>query len=161
MVVPHVVRSQELTPAEPPHHRYRSRPGDRTAGSRRGQAQSPAQVNRPHLHVRFRAELRLRRRPRWTVEASAEVRARLTRSEELDQDAALSPPDRAAAASAGYSCSRHTGRRCGTGQKSILLNPPGPVITGTTFQVPVVLTGGTDMALSPCRFNTIRRSCRS
>jgi general secretion pathway protein D len=32
---------------------------------------------------------------------------------------------------------------------NILLNSPGPVIAGTTFQVPVVLTGGTDISSVP------------
>jgi general secretion pathway protein D len=30
-----------------------------------------------------------------------------------------------------------------------MLNSPGPVIAGTTFQVPVVLTGGTDVSSVP------------
>ena len=30
-----------------------------------------------------------------------------------------------------------------------MLNSPGPVINGTTFQVPVVLTGGTDISSVP------------
>ena len=32
---------------------------------------------------------------------------------------------------------------------NIMLNSPGPVINGTTFQVPVVLTGGTDVSSVP------------
>ena len=32
---------------------------------------------------------------------------------------------------------------------NIMLNSPGPVINGTTFQVPVVLTGGTDISSVP------------
>ena len=36
LMVPHIVRSQDLTPAKPAHHRHRRGPGDRTAPHRDG-----------------------------------------------------------------------------------------------------------------------------
>jgi general secretion pathway protein D len=61
------------------------------------------------------------------------------------QNAELAPPAAGAAPAAG------TPAPSGApdGKVNLMLNSPGNVVNGTTFQVPVVLTGGTDISSVP------------
>jgi general secretion pathway protein D len=58
---------------------------------------------------------------------------------QASQNAGIAPPP----ATAGQPA------QAGGGNVSLTLNAPGTVANGTTFQVPVVLTGGTDIASVP------------
>jgi len=58
------------------------------------------------------------------------------------QDAALAPPPAGAQPQAPAGAGP-------AGNVNLMLNMPGSVINGTTFQVPVVLTGGTDVSAVP------------
>ena len=131
MVVPHVVRSQELTQAN-------LRTIDTGAGMsidlRRVAAQStsggPVSAAPP-------AAVRPAGNPIPGVSAAAAAPAGLAQLRS-STDAATAPPPAAQQQPAPPGKS-----------VNILLNSPGPVIAGTTFQVPVVLTGGTDISSVP------------
>ena len=128
LVVPHVVRGQELSPAN-------LRTIDTGAGMsielRRTSSAAPAApvapapptIGRPAAAAPV---------PGQTAEAAAP--AALAQMQ-ASQQAGTAPPNAPPA---------------GTPQQvNIMLNAPGPVINGTTFQVPVVLTGGSDISSVP------------
>ena len=131
LVIPHVVRGQELSPANlrtidtgagmSIELRRTSNASPSAAGSPAGAGQAAAA--RPAAAAPV---------PGQTAEAAAAGALAQMKS---SQDANTAPPGAPPA---------------GTPQPvNIMLNSPGPVITGTTFQVPVVLTGGTDIASVP------------
>jgi len=131
LVIPHVVRGQELSPANlrtidtgagmSIELRRTSNASPSAAGSSAGAGQAAAA--RPAAAAPV---------PGQTAEAAAAGALAQMKS---SQDANTAPPGAPTA---------------GTPQQvNIMLNSPGPVINGTTFQVPVVLTGGTDIASVP------------
>jgi general secretion pathway protein D len=133
LVVPHVVRSQELSPAN-------LRTIDTGAGMsielRRASNEAPAGTAPapPQMGARAGAVAPV---PGQTAEAA--VQGALTQMKS-SQDASTAPPAAAPAEAAPAQPASPV---------NIMLNSPGPVINGTTFQVPVVLTGGNDVSSVP------------
>ena len=132
LVVPHVVRGQELSPAN-------LRTIDTGAGMsielRRASNQAPAAAPAPPTmgaHPAAVAPV-----PGQTAEAASQGALAQMKS---SQDASTAPPGAPAAEAAPAQAAPPV---------NIMLNSPGPVINGTTFQVPVVLTGGNDVASVP------------
>jgi len=130
LVVPHVVRSQELSPAN-------LRTIDTGAGTtielRRASNEAPAAAPAPPTmgaHPAAVAPV-----PGQTAEAASQGALTQMKS---SQDASTAPPAGPAAEAAKPAP-----------PVNIMLNSPGPVINGTTFQVPVVLTGGSDISSVP------------
>jgi len=133
LVVPHVVRSQELSPAN-------LRTIDTGAGMsielRRASNEAPATAPAPPtMGARTTAVAPV---PGQTAEAASQGALTAMKS---SQDASTAPPA-APPAEAGPPVQPAP-------PVNIMLNSPGPVINGTTFQVPVVLTGGNDVSSVP------------
>jgi len=137
LVVPHVVRSQELSPLN-------LRPIDTGSGlnvelrhtSSTGQpaiTPTPSNAVRPNFGSV----------PGPSAEGSANAALNQMKS---SQDAALAPPT-----SSGPPGAQPSSPTPGEppGNVNLMLNLPGSVINGTSFQVPVVLTGGTDVSAVP------------
>jgi general secretion pathway protein D len=138
LVVPHVVRGQDLTPLN-------LRPIDTGSGlnvelrhvaSTAAQPAPPAQPSRA---------------PRPSAGAapgaSAEGSAPAAMSQMLSsQNAALAPPNTAGPPAPA---APPAAGAAPAGRVNLMLNSPGNVVNGTTFQVPVVLTGGTDVSSVP------------
>ena len=135
LVIPHVVRSQELTPLN-------LRTIDTGSGLNvelrhtSAAAQPPVSQSAPAATGSSFGSV-----PGSTAEGAAN--AALNQMKSL-QDAALAPPP--ANAGANQPAPAAGGP---AGNVNLMLNMPGSVINGTTFQVPVVLTGGTDVAAVP------------
>jgi general secretion pathway protein D len=138
LVVPHVVRGQDLTPLN-------LRPIDTGSGlnvelrhvaSAAAQPAPPAQRSQPPTSSS------------GTVPgASAQGSAQAAMSQMLSsQNAALAPPGTAGSAAPG---APPAAGAAPAGRVNLMLNSPGNVVNGTTFQVPVVLTGGTDVSSVP------------
>ncbi|MGC1422833.1 MAG: cohesin domain-containing protein [Terracidiphilus sp.] len=144
LVVPHVVRSQELTASN--LRTVDTGPGtqsvelrhvsDNGAGAAQPPVVTPPAANRPGLgavpgasaEAAAPAALAQMRAAANSTGAAADVNRAATE--------ATPPPGSPAAQPAG-------------GKVNLMLNSPGTVISGTTFQVPVVLTGGTDVSSVP------------
>ena len=140
LVVPHVVRSQDLTPAN--LQRVDTGPGTQSVELRHVSASaaqpagtappaargpSPGALPGPSAEAAAPAALAQMRASANANGAAADVSRAAA--------AATPPPDSAAQAPGG--------------KVNLMLNSPGTVINGTTFQVPVVLTGGTDVSSVP------------
>jgi general secretion pathway protein D len=126
LVVPHVVRGQDLSPAN-------LRTIDTGAGMsielRRASNEASAGVGLPAATARPAAVAPV---PGQTAEAAAPgALAQMKATQDVSTAPVAPPPGEAAQ------------------QVNIMLNSPGPVINGTTFQVPVVLTGGKDIFSVP------------
>ena len=134
LVVPHVVRSQELTPLN-------LRSIDTGSGLNvelrhtAAPAQPPASQAAPTARPNYGSV------PGVSAEGSASAALNQMKS---SQDAALAPSP-AGAPAAG----QQPAPAAPTGNVNLMLNLPGSVINGTTFQVPVVLTGGSDVSAVP------------
>jgi general secretion pathway protein D len=144
LVVPHVVRSQELTEAN--LRTVDTGPGTQSvelrhiSGSGTSVPQPPVMTppaaNRPSPGAL----------PGPSAEAAAPAALAQMRAAANANNAAADASRAAAAASppAGSPASQPNGAKV-----NLMLNSPGTVISGTTFQVPVVLTGGTDISSVP------------
>jgi general secretion pathway protein D len=125
LVVPHVVRGQELSPAN-------LRTIDTGAGMsielRRASNEAPggAGLQPPPASAAVAPV------PGQTAEAAAPGALNQMKETQQAGTTPVNPPPAA-----------------GAQQVNIMLNSPGPVINGTTFQVPVVLTGGNDISSVP------------
>jgi len=136
LVVPHVVRSQELSPLN-------LRPIDTGSGlnvelrhtSAAAQPAPPSMTPGP-------ASPNVGSVPGASAGGAANSALAQMKS---TQDTALAPPP-ANVAAPGQSAPPDSGPG---GNVNLMLNLPGSVINGTTFQVPVVLTGGTDVSSVP------------
>jgi general secretion pathway protein D len=129
LVIPHVVRGQQLTPTN-----LRSidtgagmsielRRASNTTGSTTAAAPAPAARSGAVSPI-----------PGQSVEAAGPAAlAQMKAATDAPPAAAPTPPS---AAPPGQPV-------------NIMLNSPGPVINGTTFQIPVVLTGGADVSAVP------------
>lgn len=136
LVVPHVVRSQDLTPLN-------LRSIDTGSGLNVELRHTSAPVQPPVSQAAPTAA-----RPNYgTVPGGSAEGAANTALNQMksSQDAAVAPPA-AAGAPAGGQPPAQVGP---TGNVNLMLNSPGTVANGTTFQVPVVLTGGTDVSSVP------------
>ena len=133
LVVPHVVRSQELTPLN-------LRTIDTGSGLNVELRHTSAPVQPPVSQAAPAAA-----RPNYGsvpgVSAEGAANAALNQMKS-SQDAALAPPATSAQPPAPAASEP-------AGNVNLMLNMPGSVINGTTFQVPVVLTGGTDVSAVP------------
>jgi len=134
LVVPHVVRSQELTPS---NLRTIDTGNGQTVELRR--VTSAAPVAQPPLATPPAASRPTTPGSVPGASASAAAPAALAQMQ-ASQNAGIAPPPAAAGQPA---------QQTGGGNVSLTLNAPGTVANGTTFQVPVVLTGGTDIASVP------------
>jgi len=135
LVVPHVVRSQELTPLN-----LRTIDTGSGLNVELRHASSPAQ---PPVSQAAPAATRpnfVGSVPGPSAEGSANAALNQMKS---SQDAALAPLA-AGAAPAGQPPAAGP-----AGNVNLMLNSPGQVVNGTTFQIPVVLTGGTDVSAVP------------
>jgi len=135
LVVPHVVRSQELTPLN-----LRTIDTGSGLNVELRHASSPAQ---PPVSQAATAATRpnfVGSVPGPSAEGSANAALNQMKS---SQDAALAPLA-AGAAPAGQPPAAGP-----AGNVNLMLNSPGQVVNGTTFQIPVVLTGGTDVSAVP------------
>ncbi len=132
LVVPHVVRAQELTPAN-------LRTIDTGAGMsielRRtsNEAAGPVATTSPAPARPTPGSV-----PGVSAEAAASTALTQMRAD-ANAPPAVTPPPTPASPPTGDT-SQHV---------NIMLNSPGSVVPGTTFQVPVVLTGGTDISSVP------------
>lgn len=138
LVVPHVVRSQELTPLN-----LRSIDTGSGLNVELRHASAPMQPPQPAGSQAAPAAAR----PNYATVpgASAEGAANTALNQmKSSQEAALAPP------SAGAPPAGQPPAAAGPpGNVNLMLNLPGSVNNGTTFQVPVVLTGGTDVTAVP------------
>lgn len=131
LVIPHVVRSQQLTPTN-------LRTIDTGAGMNielRHISQDARGIVAPVITPPAAAA---RPTPGALPGPSAEAAAPAALAQMRAETNAVPPPAPPADQTAP------PGQRV-----NIMLNSPGPVIAGTTFQVPVVLTGGTDVSSVP------------
>jgi general secretion pathway protein D len=136
LVVPHVVRSQELSPLN-----LRSIDTGSGLNVELRHTSVPAQ---PPVSQAAPAAARpnFGSVPGPSAEGAANAALNQMKS---SQDAALAPPP-ANASPGGQPASAAPAP---AGNVNLMLNLPGSVINGTTFQVPVVLTGGTDVSAVP------------
>jgi general secretion pathway protein D len=132
LVVPHVVRGQELTPTN-------LKTIDTGAGMsielRRASNEMPAGTATQTAATSNARPLATAPVPGQTAEGAA---AAALSQMKASQAAGTAPPPAATPPPAAA-----------PQQVNIMLNSPGPVIAGTTFQVPVVLTGGADISSVP------------
>ncbi|HEY1577426.1 MAG TPA: cohesin domain-containing protein [Terracidiphilus sp.] len=134
LVVPHVVRSQELTPLN-------LRPIDTGSGLsvELRHVSSAAQPATPAVGPTGAAP-----GPGSLPGPSAEAAAPAALNQmQSSQNASLAPPGSPGGQPAAPSAAGPAGN------VNLMLNSPGSVVNGTTFQVPVVLTGGTDVSSVP------------
>jgi general secretion pathway protein D len=136
LVVPHVVRSQELSPLN-----LRSIDTGSGLNVELRHTSVPAQ---PPVSQAAPAAARpnFGSVPGPSAEGAANAALNQMKS---SQDAALAPPP-ANTSPGGQPASAAPAP---AGNVNLMLNLPGSVINGTTFQVPVVLTGGTDVSAVP------------
>jgi general secretion pathway protein D len=132
LVVPHVVRSQELTPLN--LRKIDTGPGTQTVELRHvsGQASQPAMPAPPPGAAGVTA----------TPAASAGTAAPGALAQmQANQNQSLAPPTATTPSPASVAEP--------PAKVNLMLNSPGNVVDGTTFQVPVVLTGGSDVSSVP------------
>ena len=140
LVVPHVVRSQDLSPlnlrpidtgsglnVELRHVQQGSAPAARSAEAPSSARPTPGSLPGPSAEAAAPDALEQMRAAANANSATAEAR----------RGVAAAPP------MAGAPNPEPAGK------VNLMLNSPGTVINGTTFQVPVVLTGGTDVSSVP------------
>jgi general secretion pathway protein D len=142
LVVPHVVRSQQLTPDN--LRTIDTGPGTQSIELRHistgATGISPLAPPPPANHP-VQGAL-----PGPSAEAAAPAALAQMRAA-ANADNAAAEANRAATAASPPPGS--PGSDASAGKVNLMLNSPGTVITGTTFQVPVVLTGGTDVSSIP------------
>ncbi|MBS1802531.1 MAG: type II and III secretion system protein [Acidobacteria bacterium] len=135
LVVPHVVRSQELTPLNlrtiDTGSGLNVELRHTTAAPQPPISQAAPAATRPNFVGSV---------PGPSAEGSANAALNQMKS---SQDAALAPPAAGAAPSGPQPAAGPAGN------VNLMLNSPGQVVNGTTFQIPVVLTGGTDVSAVP------------
>jgi len=145
LVVPHVVRSQDLTPSN--LERVDTGPGTQSVELRHTSAAvtqnplaTPPAANRPSPGAL----------PGPSAEAAAPAALAQMRAAANANDAAADANRAAVEASPppGSPASQPASAKV-----NLSLNSPGTVISGTTFQVPVVLTGGTDVSSVPLQIH--------
>jgi general secretion pathway protein D len=137
LVVPHVVRSQELSPlnlrsidtgsglnVELRHASTGAQPNAGAAAPSGVAGPSPSSV------------------PGTSAQSAANAALNQMKS---SQDASLAP----APANGAGGQPAQTAAAGPAGSVNLMLNSPGQVANGTTFQIPVVLTGGTDISSVP------------
>ena len=139
LVVPHVVRTQELSPLN--LRTIDTGPGNQTVELRQIASgtpapQPPAAVNRPTPGAL----------PSPSAEAAAPAALAQMRAQ-ANSNGAAADANRAAASATPTPGAPDT--QASAGKVNLMLNSPGTVINGTTFQVPVVLTGGADISSVP------------
>ena len=136
LVVPHVVRSQELTPLN--LRTIDTGPGTQSVELRHisSATQQPAVPTPPPAAGGPAATGPV---PGASAESAAQGALRQMQSA---QNASLAPPQPGATPAT-------TPAEGPAGKVNLMLNSPGKVTNGTTFQVPVVLTGGTDVSSVP------------
>ena len=138
LVVPHVVRSQELSPTN--LRTIDTGAGTQTVELRHTSATAvPPPVTAPPANRPIQGAL-----PGASAEAAAPAALAQMRAEAANGAAAEANRAATAASPPGASAAQSSG-----GKVNLMLNSPGTVISGTTFQVPVVLTGGTDVSSVP------------
>jgi len=136
LVVPHVVRSEELTPLN--LETIDTGPGTQSVELRHVSSTTP-QTSVPTTPLPAGPAGSAAVAP--TPGVSAETAAPKAMAQmQASQDASLAPPKPAAPG---------TSSETPAGKVNLMINSPGKVADGTTFQVPVVLTGGTDVASVP------------
>ncbi len=140
LVVPHVVRSQNLSPDN--LRTIDTGPGSQAVELRHiaaaaGVAQPPVTTPPAENHPVPGAL------PGPSAEAAAPAALAQMRAA-ANADNAAADANRAAAQASPPPGSPGTG-----GKVNLMLNSPGTVVNGTTFQIPVVLTGGTDVSSVP------------
>jgi len=136
LVVPHVVRSQDLTPLN-----LRAIDTGSGLNVELRHASTTAQPAGGAISPSGTARQMQGSMPGSSAEGSANAALNEMKS---SQDAALAPP-----ANAGSGTPPASTPSGPAGNVNLMLNLPGSVINGTTFQVPVVLTGGTDVSSVP------------
>ena len=134
LVIPHVVRSQELTPLN--LRTIDTGPGTQAVELRHISSATPQPAVPPPPPA---GSAGVSPAPAASAEAAAPGALAQMRS---SQNASLAPPQPAAPAAPGSTDAP-------AGKVNLMLNSPGNVANGTTFQVPVVLTGGADVAAVP------------
>ncbi|WP_348262690.1 cohesin domain-containing protein [Telmatobacter sp. DSM 110680] len=139
LVVPHVVRSQDLTPAN--LQRVDTGPGTQSVELRHTSAAASQPSAMPPA-ARGTSPGAL---PGPSAEAAAPAALAQMRAA-ANANGAAADVNRAAASS---SPPPDSANQAPAGKVNLMLNSPGTVISGTTFQVPVVLTGGTDVSSVP------------
>ncbi len=140
LVVPHVVRSQDLTPSN--LQRVDTGPGTQSVELRHTSATVPQPAVPMPPGGRGQAA-GLGPVPGTSAEAAAPAALAQMR-EAANASGAAADVSRAVANGNPPPDSTAPG-----GKVNLMLNSPGTVISGTTFQVPVVLTGGTDVSSVP------------
>lgn len=138
LVVPHIVRSEELTPSN-------LRTIDTGSGLnvelRHVSSPSPAANQQPANAPQGPSGSAAGTAPLPGPSAQAAAPAALAQMQ-----AAANPPPPTAPANPAPNASA---TEAPAGKANLMLNAPATVANGTTFQVPVVLTGGTDVASVP------------
>jgi general secretion pathway protein D len=143
LVVPHVVRSQDLTPSN--LQRVDTGPGTQSVELRHTSVAIP-QPAVPKPPAAKGPAAGLGPLPGTSAGAAAPAALEQMRAA-ADANGAAADAGRAAAAASPPPDS--TAAQTPGGKVNLMLNSPGTVISGTTFQVPVVLTGGTDVSSVP------------
>jgi general secretion pathway protein D len=140
LVVPHVVRTQELSPLN--LRTIDTGPGNQTVELRQIASGTPIPQQPPPVTNRpTTGSIQSPSAEAAAPAALAQMRA------QANANGALADANRAAVAvtpTPGAPDAQATG-----GKVNLMLNSPGTVINGTTFQVPVVLTGGADVSSVP------------
>lgn len=137
LVVPHVVRSQELTPLN--LRTIDTGPGTQSVELRHISSAAP----QPAVPMPPPAGSASSAGTSPAPGASAESAAPGALSQmQAAQNAVLAPPQPTAVSAAQQP-------QTPAGKVNLMLNSPGTVVNGTTFQVPVVLTGGADVSSVP------------
>ena len=139
LVVPHVVRSQELTPLN--LRTIDTGPGTQSVELRHISSATP-QPAVPTPPPAAGGAATAGPVPGASAESAAQGALKQMQS---SQNTSLAPPQPAAPGVAPAT----TPAEGAAGKVNLMLNSPGKVTNGTTFQVPVVLTGGTDVSSVP------------
>ncbi len=140
LVVPHVVRTQELSPLN--LRTIDTGPGNQTVELR--QIASTTPLPQPPPAGASRPTTGSISGP--SAEAAAPAALAQMRAQ-ANANGALADANRAAAAATPTPGAPDA--QAPAGKVNLMLNSPGTVINGTTFQVPVVLTGGADVSSVP------------
>lgn len=144
LVVPHVVRSQDLTPLN--LRTIDTGPGTQAVELRQISASVPV----PQVPVNPPPPGASRGTPAPIASPSAEAAAPAALAQmraAANANGAAADANRAAAEASPTPGS--PAAQGPAGKVNLMLNSPGTVINGTTFQVPVVLTGGADVSSVP------------
>jgi general secretion pathway protein D len=140
LVIPHVVRSQELTAAN--LRTVDTGPGTSSVELRHVSDGGGAASMAPAVAPSNRSTIGTVQGATSAEAAAATALAQMRAS--ANTTGAAAEVNRAAAAEGTPPGAQPTG-----GKVNLMLNSPGTVISGTTFQVPVVLTGGADVSSVP------------